>query len=362
MKKIAYVITQSEMGGAQKHILLLCEGLKNLYDITVYSAEGGAMIKELENMNIKHVVIPNMVREISPLNDFKAYKFLSKEFKHNAYDVVHCHSSKAGIIGREAAKRAKIKNIIYTAHGFVFNEPMGNMKKNIYKFAEKYEAKNSHNLICVDSNDVNIAESYGIIPKKSLVYIPNGIDFKEESYKDRAENDIFTFGLVANFYETKGHRYLIEAFNQLSNEGYKAKLQLIGEGILKNEMEILAKGNVNIEFLGYKKDAMNLMKNFDCFVLSSVKEGFPFVILEALKNKIPIIATKVGSVPQMLNQGDLGELVHKENVEELKCAMIKVMNDIETARAKAEKAYDICKNKYSIEKMIESTINIYEGN
>lgn len=362
MKKLAYVITQSEMGGAQKNILLLCEGLKTYYDITVYSASGGNMIDILREMDIKHKVIPNMVREISPLNDYKAYKYLKKEFLKEKFDIVHCHSSKAGVLAREAAKKARVNNITYTAHGFVFNEPMSKLKQTIYKIAERREARFSDNIICVDPKDIIIAKDLGIIPKKELVYIPNGIDFEDGNSKMRLqENDTFKFGLVANFYETKGHRYLIPAFKEILKNYPKCELILIGEGILKEEMVSLSEGEVKIKFLGYKKNGEELIKDLNCFTLSSVKEGFPFVILEAIKQKVPIISTDVGAIRDILKDDKYGLIIEKASIEEMKKAMEYVINNYKEAINKSNMAYDYCKEVYSLENMINLTKNIYEN-
>lgn len=362
MKKIAYVITQAEMGGAQKSIILLCKDLKNQYDITVYSAPEGGMIEELKQLGITHIPVQDMVREIDLVKDYKAYRFLLKEFVDKSFDIVHCHSSKAGIIAREAAERANIKNIVYTAHGFVFNEPMNKYKKALYTFLEKYEAKKSNTVICVDPNDVTIAKHLGMKCKDQITYIPNGIDFADSgSNSSIFKSQKFTFGLVANFYENKGHRYLIEAFNELMNTGdYNAELVLVGSGELEEEMKQLSNGNSHIKFLGFRKDAQELMKSFDCFVMSSVKEGFPFVILEAIKNKVPIISTDVGAVRQILNNGELGYIVKPFNHNDLLDAMIYVLNNKEEARDKSIKAYEYCSTNYSIENMIEHTKKVYE--
>lgn len=368
MKKLAYVITQSELGGAQKNIILLCKKLKQDYDITVYSAPGGGLIDELSLMGIKHVSVPDMVREINLSRDFKAYKFLIKEFKSNKYDIVHCHSSKAGILARQAARRADVKNVIFTAHGFVFNEPMSQLKKKVYTFLEKYEGNNSHWIICVDPNDIKIAEKNGIKAKKGLVYVPNGIEFTEQdAYAvkviNKDQNKPFIFGLVANFYETKGHRYLIEAFNKLTANGdINAKLVLVGDGSIKKEMEALAGNNRNIDFWGYRKDGMEIMKDFDCFVLSSVKEGFPFVILEAVKNKLPVITTDVGAVREILEDGKLGMIVKPRDAEELVKAMKHVYNNREEAEAKAMQAFHKCRKDYSIDTMVNLTRKLYDMN
>lgn len=366
MKKLAYVITQAELGGAQKNIILLCKRLKTSYDITVYSAPGGGLIDELSQIGVRHVSVPDMVREISLPNDFKAYSFLVKEFKVNKYDIVHSHSSKAGILARQAAKSAGIKNIIFTAHGFVFNEPMSSLKKKVYTFLEKFEGTNSHWIICVDANDIKIAEKNGIKAKKGIVYVPNGIEFTEQdaSYVkviNKSENRPFVFGLVANFYETKGHRYLIEAFNRLTaQDNINAKLVLIGDGSTKDEMEILAGNNSNIEFMGYRKNGMELMRDFDCFVMSSVKEGFPFVILEAIKNKLPIISTDVGAVREILEDGELGMIVKPFDAEELVKAMKYVYNNREEAESKASTAFAKCSTKYSIDTMVNLTEKLYQ--
>lgn len=370
MKKIAYVITQSELGGAQKNVLLLCQGLKDRYDITVYSAPGGKMIDELQAMGVRHIAIDEMVREINPIMDFKCLKHLKKEFKENKFDIVHCHSSKAGILGREAAHSAGISKIVYTAHGFVFNEPMSNLKKKIYTFLEAYESRKTTSLICVNEGDIEVAKENGIIPKKEAVYVPNGIDFNEseetqgediEAFKKKFNitSEDFVFGCVANFYETKGHRYLIQAFNDLCQEGYKAKLLLIGDGQLLPEMKTLAEGNNSIIFTGYVDNASEKMKAMDCFVMSSVKEGFPFVILEAVKNKIPIISTDVGAVRKIIKGEELGIITEPGNAVNLRLSMIKAIENYEEMKEKAEKSYQLNKERYSLEAMIKATESLY---
>lgn len=367
MKKLALVITQSEMGGAQKSILLLANSLKDQYDITVYSASGGMMIDELEKIGVKFISVPNMVREINLSNDFKAYKFLTAEFKSKKFDIVHCHSSKAGILARMAASKANIRNVVYTAHGFVFNEPMSTIKRNIYIFLERYAAKKTNTIISVSPYDIDIAKAHNIKPQNKFCYIPNGIDFGEAQLDVAAtkselaiESEDFIFGLVGNFYETKGHRYLISAFNNLIKDGYNAKLLLVGDGMLKEEMEQLAKDNNNIKFLGFRADGDKIVKIFDCFVMSSVKEGFPFVILEAIKNRVPVISTDVGAISQILDHGNLGKIVPAKDIDALKQAMIEAISNVENLRYTADKAYESCKSNYSLENMIEKTKEIYE--
>lgn len=371
MKKLALVITQSELGGAQKHLLLLAQYLKTDFQITVYSAPGGKLVEHLKNLNIKYIPVESLVREINLLEDYKAYNFLKTEFKKENYDIVHCHSSKAGVVGRLAASKAGIKNIIYTAHGFVFNEPMSNVKKIIYELVERYIAKFSNNIICVSELDLKIAKAKDITPKNKLVYIPNGIEFfQDENQNNKIDirgklnlnKDEFIFGLVANFYATKGHKYLVAAFNSFINEGYKAKLVFVGDGELRNEIELLGANNPNIIFLGFREDAPKIVQAFDCFVMSSVKEGFPFALLEAIQNIVPIISTDVGAVVQILDEGKGGIIVPPQDSNAIKNSMIFAFSNKEKIKSMANYEYNFCKSKYSIESMINKTKNIYEEN
>lgn len=361
------VITQSQMGGAQKNILLLAQQLRHKYDITVYSAPGGDLINELEKLGVRHISVDSLVREINPSKDIECYKYLVKEFEINNYDIVHCHSSKAGLLGRIAAKKAKVNKIIYTAHGFIFNEPMNYIMKMIYIFVEWLGAKKCDYIICVSSFDVEIAKSKRIIPRKKVVYIPNGISFEYDNVNiidegnSTSPNGFFTFGLVANFYETKGHRYLINAFNEIINKGYKARLVLIGEGMLMDEMKKLAEANPNIDFQGYISNADKIISTFDCFILSSVKEGFPFVLLEAACRKVPIISTDVGDVKEILNHGKGGIIISPANLDELEESMIYAINNRKSLIKMANQEFRYVSENYSLFKMCLMTERIYKN-
>lgn len=367
MKKAALVITQAEMGGAQKNLLLLVSSLKGKYDFTVYSSGGGKLVDALKVEGIKHVEVPSLVREINPKADYKAYRFLKREFKQEKYDIVHCHSSKAGILGRIAAWTTGVDNIIYTAHGFVFNEPMSAVKKAIYVAAEWFCARISHYLICVSPLDLSCTKRYHINSKKNRVYIPNGIDFtKELTHKSTIRKELnipeklFLYGSVANFYETKGHRYLIDAYKKLSLEKDDIGLILVGDGRLRGEMEELSKTLDHVYFTGYREDAESIIQAMDIFVLSSVKEGFPFVLLEAISKKIPIITTKVGAVPEILEHGKDGVIVPVKDEDALKVAMSDAYENREKYIKMATDAYKYCSREYSLKNMVDKTSKIYD--
>lgn len=377
MSKIAYVVTQSELGGAQRNILLLAKSLSGRHDITVYAAPGGLLLDELRKAGVKVVEVPSMQREISLKDDLETYRFLLNEFRENRYEVIHSHSSKAGLLARMAGKKAGARINVYTAHGFVFNEPMSKVKKRLYIAIEKYGAKKGTDLITVSERDQKVARKLGIASGGATRYIPNGIDFPEKDIilKDKEKNrerfrqvlgigkgDI-VFGSIANFYETKGHRYLIAAFNRLRKENpqLKLKLVLIGQGALQKPMEELA--GPDVIFTGYVQDAELLMDSFDCLVLSSVKEGFPFVILEGVKHMVPLIATDVGDVGKVLRQGDLESyiLVNPRDAKALHSAMETFMKNREAMERAAGHSFELLGEAYSLERMVEETERVYLG-
>jgi len=374
LKKLAYVVTQSELGGAQKNILLLSKGLSDKFDITVYCGPGGLLPEELRKAKISAIEVPSLKREVSLADDLKTYSFLVREFREKGYYIVHSHSSKAGLLARLAASKAGVPKNIYTAHGFVFNEPMGRISKALYRMIEKYAASISTDLIVVSSRDLETSVSLGIRSGSQTAFIPNGIDFSHPDYREDSaaifgirqslglQDDDYVFGSIANFYETKGHRYLVQAFDMIRNKSNseKLKLVLVGQGRLKDEITSLSGDGVI--FTGYVENAEKLMEAFDCLILSSVKEGFPFVILEAVRHRLPIVATDVGDIRRVLAEGDSGSyrIIEPGSSEELAEAMEWMLQNTKTARIAANRTYDLISERYSLQRMLDETMKVYE--
>lgn len=372
LEKLAYVVTQSELGGAQKNILLLSRGISDRFDITVYCGPGGLLVDELKKSGIKVIEVPTLQRQISLIGDLRTYLYLKKEFVRYEYSIVHSHSSKAGLIARLAARSAGIRKNIYTAHGFVFTEPMGKLTNMFYTLSEKLAASIATDLIVVSERDLEVAEAHGIRSKNETVCIQNGIDFAISGDRDPksarselrshlglAEED-FVFGMIANFYETKGHRYLVKAFEMLRLEmkSDRLKLVLVGQGELQDEIRSISGDGVT--YTGYVENAESLMDAFDCLVLSSVKEGFPFVILEAVKHRLPIVATDVGDISKTLGQCTSCRIVRPANVNNLYLAMRWVLENKEKVKSSAAGTYEAIESKYSLQRMIEDTLMVYK--
>ena len=369
-KRVAQIITLSEMGGAQKHVYLLTKSLiKKGYEVDVIAQGGGELVNKVKESGGNFIDNPYMVREINPIMDMKNIIYLKKLFKKNKYDIVHCHSSKGGLVGRIGARLAGVKNIIYTAHGFVFNEPMGKLKKNIYIAIEYIGSKFGKKIIAVSQKDFNCGKKYKLGNENNLYCIGNAIeevDFSRLKNKNMLKKELglnegyFILGMISNFYETKGHRYLIEALKKLYDEGFKFYMLFAGEGPTMQEMIEKSKGYDLIKFLGYRKDNLDLINIFDAFMLSSVKEGMPYVILEAMNIGKPVLCTKVGALTNMIESGVNGILMNPKSYEEIYNTLKDVLEGKYNLNLIGNKGKEYVNKNYSFKKFMNDIIKVYE--
>ena len=328
MEKILYIITQSEWGGAGRYVFDLAINLNKSQEYKVHIAAGynGALFARLEAEKLATTHLKHIVRPINPYHDLIAYFELKKLLCHIKPDIVHLNSSKAGFIGALAAKSCGIKKIIYTAHGFVFNEPLPAWKTWLYKKIELFSSKLIDKIICVSDYDRETGIKAGINPSK-LITIHNGIDFNSMNLlpKDAAIHSLPInqstnkpiIGTIANFYFTKGLDTLIHAMVKID-----AILILIGDGPEKKKLSACAKASADkklnkIIFLGSIENASQYLKAFDLFVLPSRKEGLPYALLEAAGAGVPTVATKVGGVREIIKDNRNGYLAEVDDVDDL---------------------------------------------
>ncbi len=296
--KLCQIITQTHFGGAQKYICDIVNNLDENFDITIAYGEG--FKKELEehitNTGVKLIKLKYLKRNINIFYDKLALLELFFFFRKNKFDVIPLHSSKAGFIASMAGKLANIKKIIYTAHGWVFKEDLSKAKKTFYLFLEKFSARFKTKIICVSKQDYDLAISYKICKQEKLELIYNGLDKINYLDKETARKILFEkfqiadtgqklIGTIANFYKNKGLRYLIKSANILNQKFDNLIFFIIGDGLERQNLESLIKQYKlqNFFLTGYiKEEANTLLKGFDIFTLSSIKEGLPYTLLEAL--------------------------------------------------------------------------------
>lgn len=371
ISKILYIVTQSEWGGAQKYVFDLATNLSpDQYEVAVASGGHDELFIKLDEKKVKSYKLKNLVRQINPIKDIKAYFEIKKLIKEIKPDILHLNSSKAGVIGAIAGKHTGVKKIIYTVHGFVFNEPMASWQKIIYIWAEKFSAKYKDKLICVSEFDRQIGIKNQISDENKFVTINNGILKLNFLLKDEAKKELALplnntiIGTIANFYPTKGLTYLTQAAKIVTEKYPNTFFRIIGFGQLKNQLDDEVKklklgDKLLIDKIETKDGGYKYLLAFDIYTLPSVKEGFPFAILEAMQAGLPIIATSVGGIPEMIINGTNGLLVPPADPQALAEAIIKLLENKELAKKFGDQAkIDVAQN-FSLEKMIAKTSEIY---
>jgi glycosyltransferase involved in cell wall biosynthesis len=289
-------------------------------------------------------------------------------------EIVHLNSSKAGTLGAISAKLAGVKRVIYTVHGFVFLEPLTPGKKTFYIWAERISSMCKDQIICVSEYDREQGLRYRIAPEKKFVTIHNGIEAGPGHFMDRAAarlwlsqklgqplNDRMVLGTIANFYATKGLGYFISAAALIHKKYPEIQFVIIGDGIERPALEkhIEQYGLKDAMYLpGQIPDAPRYLKGFDMYINSSVKEGFPYSILEAMAAGLPIVATRVGGVAEMLLE-HCGVLVEPRQTEALASAIMKIIGFKQLLLDLGKNAEQLVAREFTLTRMLEKTLTVY---
>lgn len=378
-KKILYVVTLSEIGGAQKYVLDLAKNLREQYNIM--AAAGGKidspLFKKLAEKKVKYYPLKHLKRQINPINDILAILELRRLIKLFRPNIIHLNSSKAGVIGSLAVNGIPGIKVVYTAHGFVFNESLGFFKKTFYRLIEKFFSIYKNKIITVSEYDRQAGIKNKIAPVEKFVAINNGIDIQNLKFLNREEarkklnlpQTKIVIGTIANYYPVKALHRIIGAAKIITKEFNETKFILIGDGLEKKKLEKqIKKENLTNNFLlGPVENASSYLKAFDIFILSSKKEGFPYVILEAMLAEIPIVATNVGGISEMIDNGKNGFLIEsntdkkleQETIEKIAEKIIYYLKNRKIAKIFANEAYKKANKDFTLEKMIKKTKDVY---
>ena len=308
--KILYLITQSEWGGAQRYVFDLAANFKDKFEVAAAFGGEGGLKNKLDEENIRNFTLKNLVREINPWRDFLAFWEIYRLIRKTKPDILHTNSSKAEILGNLVGWLCGVK-VVFTAHGFVFNEELGWWKKKFYVFWEKLAGLFADKIICVSNFDQAAALAHKIAGKNKLVVIHNGIYLGDKEIPaEKASDGKIIIGTVANFYPNKGLGYLLEAAAGLNGKFKNLEFWIVGDGGERWKIEALIKKMrlENVKLWGFQKNPQDFLARMDIFVLPSLKEGLPYVILEAMAAELPVVASRVGGIPEMIEDGGNGFL------------------------------------------------------
>lgn len=386
--KIIYLVTKSDFGGAQRYVYDLAANLSQNFTNIIAGGEpgdDGELAKKLNAAGIRYLPLSHLKRAISPWHDWLAFWQIVKLIKKEKPDIIHLNSSKISILGSIVVALFRVLNfcgirivsrfrVIYTVHGWVFNEDLPWWKKTFYLLLEKWTAKFKTDIICLSEFEKQNAIRQKIAPAEKIKVIYNGIapiDFlpREQARKKLSAivgaaitDETILIGSIGNLYKNKGYEYLISAIDKLLVTGYSLLVTIIGSGPEQNNLQLRI-NNYELEnkiiLTGAIPNAAQLLPAFDIYVCSSIKEGLPYSILEAMQAGLPIVATSVGAIPEVIKNSRTGMLVQPKNAAALADKLNYALHNLSLAQSLGVEAKKQVTAQYALQAMIEKTASLY---
>ena len=382
--KIVHVITRMDMGGSAQNTLQTCIGLAHNYDtLLVYGPTQESQMtfaqsrivkkdldKALEN-GVQTVVIQTLVRAIQPLSDFVTLFALYRLFKENKPDIVHTHTSKAGLLGRWAAKLSGVPHILHTAHGHVFYGHFDPFLAWAFLNMERITSRITERIVALTEGERQDYLDLSMATSQKLETIHSGVQIKRfsERLKDSdSKTDGFgkekgkkIVGTVGWLLPIKGSMILFDAMQRVWQRDEDVLLVYVGQGSEGEKIRQKA-ARLNIEgrvkFLGWRNDIESILPLFDIFVLPSLNEGMGRVIVEAMASGLPVIASNTGGIPDLVAHGTNGYLVPPGDAAALAAAISILLENSELAERMGKFGRERCK-RFSLESMLDKLDRLY---
>lgn len=376
MRKInlLYIITKLELGGAQKQLLSLIKGLdKEKYNVLLFTASDGFLMDEaffVRGLSVKRSRF--LERSINPVLDILALFELYIYIMRNSIDIVHTHSSKAGIVGRWAARLAGVRRIIHTVHGWSFNDHQFSIERHIFRWLERRMAGFTDALIVVSKHDRDEGLRNKIGREDAYRLVRYGIDHEDFHGKRdpagiRAELGIkdgeAAIGTISCLKPQKSPEDFVKLASLVRKDVPGVKFLLAGDGVLRADVErLIRKYDLadSLMLLGWRRDIPEILSALDVFVLTSLWEGLPITVLESMAASCPVVVTDTGGVGEVVEDGRNGFLVGRRDVEKMSDRVVGLLKDASGRGRMARYARSSLDGRFTTRSMVESTSAIYD--
>ena len=382
MIKIIRIISRLNIGGPSINAILLSEGLNNnsfktiLVSGSVEKSEGNMSYFAYER-GINPIVVNELSRSINPLKDLMALWKIYRIIKIEKPDIVHTHTAKAGALGRLAAILAGTPVKVHTFHGHVFDGYFNKITTKIFIAIERFLGRFTTKVITVSNSVANdVSARYSIIPKDRIAVIPLGFDLEKFFTSDKCRGrlrkeldlseDVLLVGIVGRLVPIKNHKMFLDAAKIIlatSHYSSAAKFIVVGDGELRHTLEnYAAKTGIadKVVFLGWRKDLENIYADLDVVGLTSLNEGTPVSLIEAMASSKPVVATDVGGVKDIVKDGVSGRLVASGDINGFAKAVSGLLNDSSERIKMGAGGKEFVKANYNKDRLIENTKNLYK--
>lgn len=377
--RIVHVITRLIVGGAQENTILTCRGLvEKGHDVTLIAGEEtgpeGSLWDDAQRCGCELIRLPSMRRAVRPMNDPRARRELRRIFERLKPDVVHTHSSKAGILGRSAARAARVPIIVHTIHGMSFNRTQRPGVQALYRFLERSAAKHTTALVTVADAMIEQSVAAKIALREKFITIRSGLETDrfqpnaEQRARRRREwgvnDNAVVVGTIARLFENKGYDDIIAAMPEAVRRSPQLRFVWVGDGPNRREYEARLRemGLVDrVRFVGLVRpdEVPSILCGFDLLVHASRWEGLPRAVVQALLTEVPAISFDNDGAPEVVIHGQTGLLVPLGSVDRLSAAIVELAQDPSRRRQLGNAGRGLCLVEFDWRRMVEQLEALY---
>jgi glycosyltransferase involved in cell wall biosynthesis len=377
--KIAHIITRMDRGGAPDIVRLIMEkapaadfDMALLYGPTILPSEKTKVF--LARLGPKAVVIPSLKRAIDPLADARAFGQITRALREGAFNLVHVHTAKAGILGRLSARKARVSRVVYSPHGLDFHGYFGPLGSRLIVMAERFAAGYCDKIHALTGLEKEALAKFSVCTADKVEVIPSGVEREglrmsleaQEALKNRfaVGAPVPAVGFVGRLEPVKGPQFFVEAARRIHARLPRAKFLVIGDGSLRAKMErSVAEYGLALQFIftGWIEDAEKVFAALDVLLMPSVNEAVGRSALEAQAAGVPVVATRVGGVPEIVRDGVTGLLVEQGDTDAMAAAVLSLLEDPQRRQAMAEAARGWVDEKFSADAMVKGFTDLYRS-
>lgn len=373
--KVVHIITRLDLGGAQQNTLHTVRSLDaSRFEPILLCGEGGYLDAEVRReAGLRTIFLESLVREVSPMRDLLALLEMRRIFAAERPDIVHTHSSKAGILGRLAAALAGVPAIVHTYHGFGFHDRQNAAVRTLYVLLERLCALVTTRLIFVSHANQGYAVRHRIRGASEGVVIRSGVRLRDLPARVDAAALKTSAGIgrlspvvvsIGNLKPQKNAGDLVAAAAKAAQRVPDAHFVFLGEGPQRRQMEakVLALGlGGRFHFLGWRRDGAQWLAAADVFALTSLWEGLPRALVEAMKTGLPSVCYATDGVQDILKDGVNGFLVEPGDVDAFAERLVRILTDESLRRRLGAAAAASIGPEFDIDGMVRSQESLYEG-
>ncbi|OGG61143.1 hypothetical protein A3C87_03255 [Candidatus Kaiserbacteria bacterium RIFCSPHIGHO2_02_FULL_49_34] len=371
--KILYLITKSNWGGAQRYVYDLATGAQHAgFSVAVALGGEGELVERLSDAGVTVRTLRSLTRDVGFLQEIRAFQEILRILKKEKPDVLHINSSKAGIMGALAGRLCNVPRIIFTAHGWAFNEKRPFWQKGILKFFHWLTVMLAHTTIAVA--DVTKRQLNWPFTARKMTLVYNGLEEAGHLSKNDARtqlaiqyhelspylHDLWSVS-IGELHPTKQHDVMIRAMRDIVEAQPHVRHIIMGEGEARKNLEHLIHKyglEKNVFLLGNVPNASKYLTAFSFVVLPSRTEAFPYVLLEACAAGVPVIASSVGGVPEIIRHREEGLLVSSGDASALADACL-LLHTNEKLRTHYAHNARMRSGIFTKEKMLQKTFALY---